>query len=86
MLFRDFFIKLMSNYGISFLEFKNSYYLVFTNINTNFQYLNLFYTAISEFSNLVSTSIVLKSRLNERGKAIFKTNAIKKCIEYFVKN
>ena len=72
--------------NISFFEFKNSYYLVFTNINTNFQYLNLFYTAISEFSNLVSTSIVLKSRLNERGKAIFKTNAIKKCIEYFVKN
>lgn len=70
--------------NISLFEFKNSCYLVFTNINTTYIYLNLFYTAISEFSNLVSTSIVLKSRLNERGKVIFKTNAIKKCIEYFI--
>ena len=70
---------------ISLYEFKNSYYLIFSNIHTGYKYLNLFYTTISEFSNLVSTSIIFRSRLNERGKAIFKTNAIKKCIEYFVK-
>ena len=72
--------------NISLYEFKNLYYLVFTNINTDYKYLNLFYTVISEFSNLVSTSIVLKSRFNERGKVIFKTNAIKKCIKFFVIN
>lgn len=72
--------------SISLFEFKSSYYLVFTNININYKYLNLFYTSICEFSNLVSTSIIFRSRLSERGKAIFKTNAIKKGIEYFVTN
>ena len=69
---------------ISLFEFNNLYYLVFTNINTNYKFLNLFYTSIAEFSNLVSTSIIFRSRLNERGNVIFRTNAIKKFLEYFV--
>lgn len=70
--------------NISFYEYKNLYYLIFSNINTNFKYTNLFYTSISEFSNLVSNSFIVKSKLMEHGKTIFKTNAIKNGIKYFV--
>ena len=63
---------------------KNIYYLIFTNINIEFTYTNLFYTSISEFSNLISNSLALKSKLIEHGNPIFKTNAIKYGIKYFV--
>ncbi len=68
---------------ISLYEYKNSYYLVFLNIDTNFKYSNLFYITISEFCNLVGDSMTLKSKLDEYGKVIFKTNAIKRGIKYF---
>lgn len=70
--------------NIALYEYNGSYYLVFSNINMEFKYTNLFYTSISEFSNLVSTSLVLKSKLGEHGKVIFKGNAIKNGIKYFV--
>lgn len=70
--------------NISLYEYKNFYYLVFTNINIEYKYTNLFYTSISEFSNLISNSILLKSKLIEHGKSIFKTNAIGNGIKYFV--
>ena len=49
----------------------------------NFKYANLFYTSISEFSSLVSESTILKSKLDEYGKAVFKINAVKRGIKYF---
>lgn len=70
--------------NISLYEYKSLYYLVFSNINKDFKYANLFYTSISEFSNLVSSSLVFKSKLIEHGKVIFKGNAIKNGIKYFV--
>ena len=70
--------------NISLYEYKNIYYLIFTNINIEFTYTNLFYTSISEFSNLISNSLALKSKLIEHGNPIFKTNAIKYGIKYFV--
>lgn len=70
--------------NISLYEYKNLYYLIFSNINKDFKYANLFYTSISEFSNLVSSSLVFKSKLTEHGKVIFKGNAIKNGIKYFV--
>lgn len=70
--------------NISLYEYKNFYYLVFTNINIEYKYTNLFYTSISEFSNLISNSIFLKSKLMEHGKIIFKANAIGNGIKYFV--
>lgn len=78
----------LSNFAksISLYEYKNSYYLVFTNINEEFKYSNLFYTSISEFSNLISDSVILKSKLDEHGKIIFKANAIKHGIKYFSNN
>ncbi len=70
--------------NISLYEYKSLYYLIFSNINKDFKYTNLFYTSISEFSNLVSSSLVFKSKLAEHGKVIFKGNAIKNGIKYFV--
>lgn len=70
--------------NISLYEYRNFYYLVFTNINIEYKYTNLFYTSISEFSNLISNSSILKSKLIEHGKIIFKTNAIGNGIKYFV--
>ncbi len=68
---------------ISLYEYKSLYYLVFLNINADYKYADLFYTSISEFSNLVSNSMLLKSKLDEYGKVIFKVNAIKRGIKYF---
>ena len=70
--------------NISLYEYKNFYYLIFTNINIDYKYTNLFYTSISEFSNLISNSVILKSKLIEHGKAIFKSKAISNGIKYFV--
>lgn len=70
--------------NISLYEYNNFYYLIFTNINISFNYNNLFYTSISEFSNLISNSLIFKSKLMEHGRVIFKANAIKNGIKYFV--
>ncbi len=70
--------------NIALYEYKNAYYLLFSSINVDYPYLNLFYSSISEFANLTSTSLVFKSKLIEHGKPIFKSNAIKKGIQYFV--
>lgn len=69
--------------NISLYEYNNIYYLIFTNINQNYENLNLFYTSISEFSNLASTSLIFKSKLQEYGKVIFKANALQNAIKYF---
>lgn len=70
--------------AISLYVYKDSYYLTFSNIITDFTYINLFYTSISEFSNLVSNSPIFKCKLEECGKPIFKRNAIRSGIKYFV--
>ena len=69
---------------ISLYEYKGRYYLILTGIDTNYKYNSLFYSSISEFCSFLSNSIVLKSQLFEYGKVIFKSNAIKYGIKYFV--
>ena len=70
--------------AISLYEYKNAYYLGFANINDDFKYSDLLYASISEFSKKVCNPDILKSKLNEYGKPIFKANAIKRGIKYFV--
>lgn len=70
--------------NISLYEYKDFYYLIFTNINIDYKDTSFFYTSISEFSNLVSNSIILKSKLMEHGNVIFRANAIGNGIKYFV--
>ena len=72
--------------NISLYEYNNFYYLILSNINKDFAYINLFYASISEFSNLASTSIIYKSKIQEYGKVIFKANAVKNILKYFAVN
>ena len=70
--------------SIALYKYNESYYLVITNININFKNVFLFHSSISEFSYHVSNSLTLRSKLTEHGKVIFKNNAIKNGIKYFV--
>ena len=72
--------------NIALYNYKNTYYLVISNINTDFKYLNNFYAYISEFAKLINHSNNFESKLLEHGKVIFKNNAINKGIKFFVKN
>lgn len=71
--------------SILLYEYNGLYYLTFNNINTNFEFLNLFYASISEFGRLISNSTLYRAKLDERGKVIFKANAVRNGIKYFAK-
>ncbi len=89
------FCKLLNNELLEHREFKNffsnsslyfykdTYYLVFTQINFSIERLNSFFSIISEFANIVNNSHNLESKLIEHGKCIFKRNAILKTIDIF---
>ena len=69
---------------ISLYLFNDTYYLILSNINTNYMYVSTFYSTISEFATLTSHSETLKMKLFEHGKAIMKRNAIETGIKYFL--
>lgn len=69
--------------NIVLYEYNSLYYLVISNINKNYEYLDFFYASISEFAKFISGSALYKSKLNEHGKVIFKANAIKNGIKFF---
>lgn len=64
-------------------EYNSRYYLVLSNITDTID-ISPFYTAISEFAKIVSDSTNFECKLLERGKIIFKNNAIENGIKYFV--
>ena len=64
-------------------EYNSNFYLAVNNINKN-DSIPMFYTSISEFAKLISSSKNFESKLVERGKVIIKHNAIKNGIKYFV--
>ena len=63
--------------------YNNTYYLVLKNINTNYKYINMFYSAISEFAKRSSFSTNFSNKLLEHGKIIIKKDAINIGIKYF---
>lgn len=65
-------------------EYNSKFYLSISNIDTELNSLSSFYTFISEFAKLISNSANFESKLIEHGKIIFKHNAIKNGIKYFV--
>ena len=69
---------------ISLYEYNSEYFLVLSEINTDFKDLSLFYILISEFAQLSSNSSNLSSKLIEYGNVIFKNNALKNGIKFFV--
>ena len=70
--------------SITLYLFNNTYYLILSNINTDYAYIHSFYSTISEFASLASHSETFKMKLLEHGKAIMKRNAIETGIKYFL--
>lgn len=69
--------------NISLYEYKEQYYLTFSNINLNYLELKKLFSSITEFATYISNSDIIKRKLIESGKIIMKNNAIKTAIEYF---
>ena len=69
--------------NISLYEFKNQYYLVFTNINLKYIDLNKVFSLITEFATYTSNTELFKRKLIENGNIVMKNNALKTAIEYF---
>ena len=63
--------------------FKNSYFLLIKNLNTNYIYSKSLINYASEFGTYSYHSQILNYELSEYGKLIFKNNAIKLCLKYF---
>lgn len=65
-------------------EYNSKFYLSISDINTALESLSSFYGSISEFAKMITNSSNFESKLVEHGKLIFKHNAIKNGIKYFV--
>ena len=73
--------KLAKN--IALYQWKSSYYLIFRDMNTKYEKLNLFYSKISEFARLLSFSDSFEAKLLEHGNVVIKKNAIDVGIQFF---
>lgn len=65
--------------------YNSQYYLLFSKLNVEHPNIKSFYTSITEFGTYVNNSDLFSYKLGERGKVIFKNNAIKLCLKYFDK-
>lgn len=65
--------------------YNDSYYLLISDINDNYEHLNVFFSVISEFTDRVDNYKNFDAKLIEHGKTIFKRNAISNTIDIFVK-
>ena len=65
--------------------YNNTYYLLISGVNTNYEHLNVFFSVISEFTDRVDNCKNFDAKLFEHGKPIFKKNAISNTINIFVK-
>lgn len=70
--------------SITLYEYKEKYYLLMNNINTEFIDKIKFYTCITEFANCVTNSKVFASKLKECGTLIMKNNALEIGFKHFV--
>lgn len=64
--------------------YKNYYYLIFSNVNTQYKKLSTFYTSITEFGSYVVNPDLFINKLYESGMLFIKNNAIKKSINHFM--
>ncbi len=71
--------------NVSLYEYNSEYYLIFSEINSDFKNISLLYTLISEFAKLYGTSDSVVGKIKEYGNVIFKNNAIKNGIKFFAK-
>ena len=70
--------------SITLYEYKEKYYLLMNNINTEFIDKIKFYTCITEFAKRVTNSKVFASKLKECGTLIMKNNALEIGFKHFV--
>lgn len=70
--------------SITLYEYKEKYYLLMNNINTEFADKIKFYTCITEFAKCVTNSKVFASKLKECGTLIMKNNALEIGFKHFV--
>ena len=91
--FNDFLVFLIKNTlfnykklakSITLYEYKEKYYLLMNNINTEFIDKIKFYTCITEFAKCVTNSKVFASKLKECGTLIMKNNALEIGFKHFV--
>ncbi|MCI8655324.1 MAG: adaptor protein MecA [Clostridia bacterium] len=69
--------------NVSLCLYNDTYYLILSNINNDFEFLKAFYSSISEFATFVSNSMYFEHKLLEHGKIIFKNNAIQNGYKFF---
>ena len=65
--------------------YNNTYYLVLKNINTDYKYITMFNSIISDFAKSSSFSASFPNKLLEHGELIIKKDAINMGIRYFDK-
>lgn len=65
--------------------YNNTYYLLISGINVEYEHINVFFSVISEFTDRVNNFKNFDAKLLEYGKPIFKKNAISNTINIFVK-
>lgn len=70
--------------SITLYEYKEKYYLLMNNINTEFIDKIKFYTCITEFAKCVTNSMVFASKLKECGTLIMKNNSLEIGFKHFV--
>lgn len=85
-------IELLSHANLKFIckntslyFYNGSYYLLISDMNDNYEHLNVFFSVISEFTDRVDNYKNFDAKLIEHGKTIFKQNAISNTIDIFVK-
>ena len=64
-------------------SYKNSYYLIFYKLNTEFKYFKNLFSFISEFAIFVDSANSFAAKLHESGKVIFEKDAIQTSLKYF---
>lgn len=72
--------------NVSLYNFHNTYYLILSNINTEYKYLAKFYVSITEFAKFAGNTNSLESKIKEHGKVVMSKNAINTGIKYFITN
>ena len=64
--------------------YNNTYYLIIYNSENKYKNLNLLFSVLAEFANLVNNSHHFEAKLIEHGEVIFKKNAVSKTINIFI--